>query len=61
LSPRSNPAVIFDRSLLTSMVGRSSFLGVRARMAFADHKVLRMGVGLLIPSSENSYSTHSGE
>jgi hypothetical protein len=34
----STPAVTFGCSLLPSMVGRSSFLGVRARMAFADPK-----------------------
>ena len=35
----SNPAVIFVRPLLPSMVGRSSFpLGVKARLTVADPK-----------------------
>src|SRR5215212_533998 len=40
LSPRSNPAVIFGRPLLPSMVGRSSFpyWAFRARRTFADPK-----------------------
>jgi hypothetical protein len=37
--------------LLPSIVGRSSFLGVRARIAFADPKGTAQGVGLLITSS----------
>jgi hypothetical protein len=57
----STPAVTFGCSLLPSMVGRSSFLGVRARMAFADPQGTAQGVGLLISSSENAPSTHSGE
>jgi hypothetical protein len=44
------------------MVGRSSFRsGVRARIAFADPKGTAQGVGLLISSSQNFYSTNSGE
>src|SRR5215212_12192057 len=40
LSPRSNPAVIFGRPLLPSMVGRSSFpyWAFRALRTFADRK-----------------------
>jgi hypothetical protein len=48
----SSPAVIFGRPLLPSLMGRSSFLGVRARIVLADPRVVRIwGVGLLIPSS----------
>ena len=52
----SNPAVMFGWSLLPSMVGRSSFLGLRARIeCLQTFRVLRIwGVGLLISSSENS-------
>jgi hypothetical protein len=56
-----SPAVIRGWLLLPSSMGRSSFLGVRARMAFADPKGTAQGVGLLISSSENIPSKHSGE
>jgi hypothetical protein len=50
----SNPAVISGCSLLPSIVGRSSSLGLRARQTFADLKGTAQGVGLLISSSENA-------
>src|SRR5215218_274996 len=55
LSPRSSPAVTFGCCLLPSMVGRSSFPYWASEPVerLQTQRVLRMGVGLLISSSEN--------
>jgi hypothetical protein len=62
LSPISNPAVIFGSHLLPSMwADPPSIMGVRARRTLADPKGTAQGVGLLISSSENFYSTRFDE
>jgi hypothetical protein len=58
----STPAVISGCSLLPSMWADPPFhIGPKSPSTFADPKGTAQGVGLLISSSENTYSTHLGE